>query len=244
MPLSIGEESEFDICLSDQRTGIEYYFKGLSRPSRRYISDDAQNIYLRAEGKKIGDFDEQRSWQGGRGNEYFSEDSSGFFDSNCWTLGGFVLLPLKWRFGTVYRTVYSTLADSVSWRSLLTDTSEYVNLPATTGAITADACWLWIRRRGTPSDLTLELCSDTAGEPGSVLKTVTLAATDISDTTAVFHKFDWTTTQALSAATTYHIKVYGGANSDESNHWDVGVDASGSSSTTSGDGSKIGRAHV
>ena len=206
-------------------------------PTRDVMTDDTNNLYIRNVGKKIGDFDEQRDWKGGMGNEYFDNDPTAFFDGNCFTLAkGHLLPPLKWRFATGYRTVYSNLADSVSFRSLL-GTQKYITVAVTTGAITADACWLWIRRRGNPSDLTLELCSDSAGNPGSALKTVTVSTSTITDILSVFYKFDWTGTQALSAATTYHIKVYGGSVSNEANHWDIGVDTGTSLSKTSSDGS-------
>lgn len=237
MPLRPGQKTKFDIALQDGKSRKEWVLTLSGEPVRDVMSDDASNLYIRNVGKKIGDFDEQRDWRGGMGNEYYNNDPSGWFDGSCYTLAkGHLIPPLKWRYATGYRTVYTNFVDSMSWRSLF-GTTKYITVAVTTGAITADACWVWIRRRGNPSDLTLELCSDSAGNPGTVLKTITVSTTDITDLMSVLHKFDWTSTQALSGATTYHIKLYGGSVSNDANHWDIGVDTGTSLSKTSSDGS-------
>ncbi|TXI13044.1 MAG: hypothetical protein E6Q68_02390, partial [Polynucleobacter sp.] len=237
MPLRPGQNTPFDIALQDGRSRKEWMLTLSGEPVRDTMSDDANNIYIRNVGKKIGDFDEQRDWRGGMGNEYFNDDPSAFFHGSCYSLAkGHLLPPLKWRYGTGYRTVYSNLVDSKSWRSLYGD-SKYITVAVTTGAITADACWVYIRRRGNPSDLTLELCSDSGGNPDTVLKTATVSTSTITDVLSVFYKFDWTGTQALSGATTYHIKLYGGSTSNETSHWDIAVDIGTSLSKTSSDGS-------
>lgn len=237
MPLRPGQKSPYEIALQDGKSRKEWMLKIEGNPTRDVMSDDTNNLYIRNVGKHIGDFDEQRDWKGGMGNEYFSDDPTGWFDGTCYTLSkGHLLPPLKWRYATGYRTVYSNLADSMSFRSLL-GTQKYITVAVVPGVINADACWLWLRRRGNPSDLTLELCADSAGNPSTVLKTVTVSTTDITDILSVFYKFDWTGTQIFSAATTYHIKVYGGSISSEANHWDIGVDTATSLGKTSSDGS-------
>lgn len=237
MPLRPGQKSPFDIALQDGKSRKEWMLTLSGEPMRDVMSDDSSNLYIRTVGKKIGDFDEQRSWEGGMGNEYYNEDPSGWFDGSCYTLSkGHLIPPLKWRYGTGYRTVYSNLADSMSFRPLIT-TSKYITVAVTTGAITADACWVWVRRKGNPSDLTLELCADSAGNPGTVLKTATVSTSTITDVISVFHKFDWTGTESLSGATTYHIKLYGGSVSNEANNWSIGVDESTSLGKVSADGS-------
>lgn len=237
MPLRPGQKTPYHIALNDGKSRKEWMLTLDGDVVRETMSDDSQNIYIRNVGKRIGDFDEQRDWKSGMGNEYFNNDPNAFFDGSCYTLSkGHLLPPLKWRYGTGYRTVYSNLADSVSFRSLI-GTQKYITVAVTTGAITADACWVWIRRRGNPSDLTLELCSDSAGNPNTVLKTATVSTSTITDVMSVFYKFDWTGTQALSGATTYHIKLYGGSVSTDANHWDIGVTTSTSLSKTSSDGS-------
>lgn len=237
MPLRPGQNTPYDIALQDGRSRKEWMLTLSGEPVRDTMSDDANNIYVRNVGKKIGDFDEQRDWRGGMGNEYFNNDPSAFFHGSCYSLAkGHLLPPLKWRYATGYRTVYSNVVDSKSWRSLYGG-NKYITVAVTTGAITADACWVYIRRRGNPSVLTLELCADSAGNPSTVLKTVTVSTSTITDVLSVFYKFDWAGTQALSAATVYHIKLYGGSTSNETNHWDIAVDTGTSLSKTSSDGS-------
>ncbi len=237
MPLRPGKKSPFDIALQDGKSRKEWMLKLSSEPVRDVITDDSNNLYIRNTGKKIGDFDEQRDWKGGMGNEFFNEDPSGWFDGSAYTLAkGHLLPPLKWRYATGYRTVYSNFVDSMSFRALL-GVQKYITVAVTTGSITADACWVWIRRHGNPSDLTLELCSNSAGNPDTVLKTVTVSTSTITDIMSVLYKFDWTGTQSLSAATTYHIKLYGGTTSNDANHWEIGVDTGTSLSKYSSDGS-------
>ena len=77
----------------DGRSRSERMLKLASDPIRDVMSDDANNIYIRNVGKKIGDFDEQRDWKGGMGNEYYNNDPSGWFDGTCWTLSKGHLLP-------------------------------------------------------------------------------------------------------------------------------------------------------
>jgi hypothetical protein len=101
----------------------------------------------------------------------------------------------------------------------------------------ADKAYLWIRRRGTPGTLTLTLNSNSSGDPGTVLKTITAATTDITDTVSVWYKFDWTTTQSVTSGTTYHLVISGASTDNAANHWEVGVDESGSSSKFSTAGS-------
>ena len=237
MPLRPGKKSPFDIALQDGKSRKEWMLKLSSEPVRDVITDDSNNLYIRNAGKKIGDFDEQRDWKGGMGNEFFNEDPSGWFDGSAYTLAkGHLLPPLKWRYATGYRTTYSNFVDSMSFRALL-GVQKYITVAVTTGAITADACWVWIRRHGNPSDLTLELCANSAGNPDTVLKTATVSTSTITDIISVLYKFDWTGTQSLSGATTYHIKLYGGTTSNDANHWEIGVDTGTSLSKYSSDGS-------
>src|SRR5919106_1136913 len=88
----------YEIELVDDRSTIEY---GLKVPQGSLqigtISQD-DTVYIRNVGKRVGDFDEQRSWKAGRGIENLSENAEGFWDSqNAWTLTpGHVHQTLQW----------------------------------------------------------------------------------------------------------------------------------------------------
>ncbi|HEY6018599.1 MAG TPA: choice-of-anchor R domain-containing protein, partial [Candidatus Paceibacterota bacterium] len=189
------------------------------------VSQD-DSVQIRNVGKRVGDFDEQRSWKGGRGNELLSDNAEAFWDSmNMWTLSDkHMHQTLLWRFARGLRSCDFFMPDTthpMDWMQLL-GASKYVDMSWSSAGFTADYARLWIRRVGTPGTLTFRLHSDSAGNPGTVLQTVTKDVTDITDYVSVLQLFNWTGTQALTASTTYHITVFGSANDNKNNHWEVG----------------------
>ncbi len=192
-------------------------------------------------GERYGSFEpnfshyEQRSWAGGRGGNNYIDDKTKFYDSQeAWTLGGEVFPAPKWRYAKGLRNEDRNLPDSMSWYALYGN-HRYLSVSFSASAsYNADKIYLWIRRRGTPGTLTFELCADNAGNPGTVLQTVTKTTADITDTVSLYLAFDWTSTQALTVATTYHIKIYGNSGDNENSHWEIGCDTTtpGKSSTT------------
>lgn len=173
---------------------------------------------------------EQRDWSGGRANEFFASDPSRFNDEqNVWSLTPEKLFPSPlWKFGKGHRPNLSdeAMPGSVSWRALFGASLCIDRLYVPAANITADKAYVLIRRRGTPGDLTLKLCSDSSGEPGTVLKTATVTTTTVTDVISVLQAFDWSGTEALTGSTTYHLKVCGAATDNSDNHWEVGVDVS------------------
>jgi hypothetical protein len=241
MPLKVGQRSKYDVCLSDGRSGQEWYLKldgGGQAVQRSSFSPESYALDIRQQGKRIGDFDEQRSWLGGRGGEYFNDDPSAYFDSqNAWTMTGHVIPTLKWFISTGdHRTVNQNAGDSVRFKKLIGAT-RYIEDSFTATAQTADYCRMWIRRRGNPGTLTFKLCSDSGGNPDTALQTVTKTTTNVTDLMSVYLKFDWTGTEALAGSTVYHVMVYGASTDNESNHWEVGVDPDIDTGQVSSDGS-------
>lgn len=189
----------------------------------------------------------QRNWLSGRGFKRYADDNSGFFDSNfLWSTTDGKLFPVpQWRFASGLRTVDESLpgdnASMVWWKLYNASPADptnritrHLSIISTGGFNGADKGYLWIRRRGTPGTLTFELCANSAGDPSTVLQTVTKTVSDISDTLAVYQVFDWTGTQNLS---TYHIKIYGASGDTAANHWEVLCNASGTTSKYSAAGS-------
>ncbi|MBU2249955.1 MAG: hypothetical protein KKD77_24630 [Gammaproteobacteria bacterium] len=192
-------------------------------------------------GQKFGDFDpsfshlEQRTWVGGRGRENWSDDQTMYYDSQAlWGLTEDKLFPAPlYNFAEGLRTTDDNLVDDKSWKKLI-NAQRFISV--STGAITADKDYLWVRRRGTPGTLTLELRANSAGDAdGSVYKTVTKSTTDITDTISIFQVFDWASTQAMSSGD--HIVLYGASTDTESDCWEVAVDADGAGSKTATTGS-------
>lgn len=241
--LKPAQKSEFDICLTDGRSKREWNLTldgGGSAVQRSSITDDQFAIYIRNVGKQIGNFDEQRDWKGGRGAEYFSENPDRYLDSmNCWTLSsGHVTPSPRWKYATGYRVVDSNIqTGNVAWKSLL-GTSRYISLSFTAAGGTMDKDMFLIRRRGNPGTLSYALVNNSGGDPtGSTLKTSSVTTATITDIVSVYHVFDFSSTQALTGGTTYHVYLFGASTDNAANHWEVAVDTSGSSSKISSAGS-------
>lgn len=200
------------------------------------------SVHIRAAGKRIGDFDEQRSWKGGRGIEKLSDNPIGYWDSqNAWTLAdGHVHQTLLWQFARGTRSCdfdMPSKTQSLTFAAL-TGSSLHLAVKFTASAsYNADYCRAWIRRVGTPGTLTVKLASDSAGTPGTILKTATVTTSDITDTVSVLKKFDWSGTQALVASTAYHLIFQGDSADNKNNHWEVGGLTGGSNGNQSSDGS-------
>ncbi len=192
---------------------------------------------------------EQRNWIGGRMRLRYDDDPTGYFDSqSAWTFSEQKLMPtLQWRFANGLRSNDTSLPgdnSSMAWWKLYGNTpasriARYLSISIVASAsFNADKAYLWIRRRGTPGTLTLELCADSVGTPGTpgvVAKTVTLTTSDVTDTVSLFQVFNWTTTTAITVSGTYHVKIYGASTDDSSNHWEVLGNSAGTSSKYSTD---------
>lgn len=182
---------------------------------------------------------EQASWIGGRGQEFFTDDNTKYLDA--WQAMGRVpgkLIPqLQWKFAKGHRSLDQNIPGDMSWHALRS-TERYISVAFEASAsYSADLALIWLRKRGSPGTLTLELCADSTGDPGAAAKTVTKTIADVPDTLSVVQTFDWTTTSALTSGTTYHLKVYGAAADTAANHWEVGVNEAGSASKYSSDNS-------
>lgn len=185
----------------------------------------------------------QQTWIGGRGNLRFATDTSRFADSGALvtTVPGQLISGPQARYATGFRAATQDLPGSgFLWYYLYPGDGNTINhdsylarsfTPAS--SYSADRICLWIARTGTPTAaLTVELCSDNAGAPGTVLKSATVDTTTITDTLAVLYPFDFSGTQALTSGTKYWIKVYDTtAGATVYNCWRVGCAAS-----TAGDG--------
>ena len=228
--LSDGIES-WGITLAD---GIRSFQESPSSPSTMAITSG---------GTRYGDFEagfshiDQRDWTAGRGYAYLVDEKAGFFDSmNMWTLDtGKAYLAPQWKYAKGLRNTDEHLPGSVKWIKLLGSELYLSTSFSASASYNADKAYMWIRRRGNPGTLTFTLRSDDSGSPGTVLQTVTRTITNITDTVSVFDVFDWSSTQALTASTTYWVCLQGSGNA--SSHWQVGVDTSTSSAKSSADGS-------
>lgn len=177
----------------------------------------------------------QNDWGGGRGIKEANSDRTRFYDSKraITRHPGMVTIGGQETFTTGVRDMEQYMPGKLTWQSLLT-TERYIAYKVTASATSnRSAIHFWIRRRGTPtSTLTVELCSNNAGVPGSVLKTVTATTTNITDTVSQLYAFVFSSVQAVTATTLYWIKIYTSSADSSTNYWQVGTDAARTNALT------------
>src|SRR5574341_747186 len=177
----------------------------------------------------------QSDWGSGRGIKDAGSDRSRFADSKraITRHSGTVMIGGQETYTTGYRQAEAYLPGKVTWQSLLT-ANRYIAYKFTASASgNRGTVYLWVRRRGTPtSTLTLELCSDNSGDPGTVLKTVTATTTNITDTISQLYEFNFSSVQAVTSSTAYWIKIYTSSADSTTNYWEVGTDAADTNNLT------------
>lgn len=165
----------------------------------------------------------QDDTSGGRGNLDFERDTTKYFDSFRARSGRpnrVYAGPLE-TYATGVRTAEQYMPGSVSWHKL-TGTQRYLYRRFTASA-TFDIrlAWLLLRRKSTPSNLTIQLRSDSAGSVGNLLASATIAYTDTADTL-----MEWMVpnlTYSVASGTAYWLVVYASDTDNETAHWMIGM---------------------
>lgn len=244
MPIQPGlKKVPYEIELTDAKSHRGYGLKIVPGSLQIGTISTDDTVYVRSTGKRVGDFDEQRNWKLGRGSENFSDNADAFWDSqNLWTLTeGHAHQALQWYHarGLKSEDMYMPTRDagSMQFQPLLEGTLYISNSFSASASYSADKGYVWLRRVGNPGTLTFRLMSDSSGDPGSALQTVTKTISDITDTVSAYELFNWTGTESLTGSTTYHVSVHGSSGDDSDNHWEVGVDPDAAAGEISGDGS-------
>ncbi len=179
----------------------------------------------------------QNSFHAGRGADRFTPDSYSFYESlNGWstTPGKYhaTLMP-RASLGLFTSTGNTAMpeANGVTWKPLVGASRIVARAVGFGGSFTVEKISMFLRKRvpagtvGAPNTLTMQFCSDTAGNPGAVLYTATLTAADILDVTTQFYTFS---VSIPVTAATFWIKLIGGTGDKNNACWEVGVDTTSS----------------
>ena len=175
---------------------------------------------------------QQKSWFSGMSRLRYEDDPMGYWDAaSMWTMTDGKLFPMpQWKWAKGFRSADYNMPGDVTYQKVDT----YISVAfAASASYNSDKMLLWLDWEGVPTDLTYRICSDTAGSPGTVLKSGTIAVTSATRTGPT--EIDWTTTQALTSGTTYHLVIYNAGSAND--YWKVATDADGAGSKTSADGS-------
>src|SRR5512140_603548 len=114
----------YNLRLDDRHSKGNWLFKLTGQPTVTWLTSEQFSVVLNAEGRRIGDFDEQRTFAGGRGGERFSDDKTMYKDgrwAGTW-IDGHVFPALQWTPAKGYRDLEQALPGSVSWRGLFGST--------------------------------------------------------------------------------------------------------------------------
>lgn len=166
----------------------------------------------------------QDDLSGGRAGLDFERDSTKYYDSYRCRSGRANKAyagPLE-QYVTGIRSADQNAPDSVKWVQL-SDTQRYIYKRFIASAsYTAGLAWLLARRKGMPEDLTLAIYSDSAGDVGSLLTSITVNYTRFDDILSEW--LDETISQALVSGTAYWLVIYGGATDNNDRHWKIACD--------------------
>src|SRR3990167_6600080 len=171
---------------------------------------------------------EQKSWFSGQGRLRYEDDPNGYYDAYaCWTMTDGKLFPmLQWKWGKGFRSADYSMPGDADYQVI----DRYISI-----AFTASASYnlkqvlLWLDWEGSPGTLAYSLHDNNAGVPGTSLKSGTIATTAATRYGPTVLSFS--SVQAVTASTIYHIKIYQAGTADH--HWKVAVDVDGAGSKTS-----------
>jgi len=210
-------------------------------------------------GKKFGDFDpsfahiEMRDWSGGRGNEFFTNDPTQYYDGYGWTMtpGVWHQAP-QWSFGEMTTLTGDNLMPgatrfrvgrSMQWQSLASTRHYARSFTQSSGAYNIKRVQTWIRRFGVPpaplSVIVTTNANTTAATSGTTNR-VQLESTDTDE----LESFVWTATlssvvaQDGSTSKAVWVHLFTTVAGGEANHWELGYNTSAAtgSSAVVGDG--------
>lgn len=181
----------------------------------------------------------QSDWSGGRGMLDFESASNRFYDSqflntsreDSVVLGGQEILTLT---DTGYRNwPHHNAGGAVKWYDYSLLTNRFIAIKFTASA-THDVNYIamMLRKIGDPADLTVEICADNSGSPGTVARTITITASKQDAFVLTTNLASFTATSLTSAAV-YWIKIYAAGTDSASNYWSVLCVNTGSASATS-----------
>ena len=216
------------------------------------------NIQAGADGRKFGDWDpsfshiEVRDFEGGRGNEFYSDDPSAFYDGYGWTLSpGVWHQAPQWTFGHGFvgsdnympgAQVPLVAGRSVKWQSLASTVHFARSFEQMGTSYVGALLQTWIRRIGRPpAPLRAQIgtSATTAGGTGRPSSAPTVSTTLETSACEELESFIWnaqlSTTIAREATTGVNrwVELFTSVAGTEANHWEIGYNSSAASGNSS-----------
>jgi len=169
----------------------------------------------------------QDDWSGGRGSLDIERDSTKFEDSfrlrTSKTNKAFLGPQEQWSNGI--RSQEQEVPGNVNWQNLTGNGRYYRRQITADGTFTIASVWLLLRKRGAPGNLTIGLYNDSAGSMGSLITSVSLAESALSDVLSEWVK--GSLAAAITSGSVYWIVVSGASTDDIKNCWHLASNESG-----------------
>lgn len=167
----------------------------------------------------------QDTFTGGRGALQYEKDVTRYRDglrANTERDGG-VILAGREQYAKAIRSGAWYLPGGMKMVDLL-ETKQYLGNKITPDDdIDVVKIGMWVKKVGTPNDLTMAIYShNVGGRPFASLATGTISADDVDDVISEFVLVE-IGTESLTGSTSYWAVVYGDDDDDAENHWQVGV---------------------
>lgn len=171
----------------------------------------------------------QSDWTLGFGNEVFENNRSAYWRSQGLDLthSGAIVLGPQHYYATGHRGADQYMPSTGVRQYPMYGAGRYRGTKFTASmSYSAKTIKFYAMYTGAPSPITIEIRNDNAGNPGTVLKSVTLARTTTSTVPPEQHmeivKVDFGSTQSITASTVYWIVFTGAATDDNQNCWFIG----------------------
>lgn len=237
--LTDGKDSVGLVCIPDAdaigRNPVEVSSLKTSSGNQKY--SDLQPPYMTIA---------QDDWTGGRAASEYESDVTRYADGlrmNTERSTG-VMLAGRETYATGMRSDLRSLPGSMKLIAL-TDSRRCLTVRKVADVtFSGMQIWFWVRRKGTPKgDLTVRLRADDAGNPHTVLQSVTLEADDLEK--LISHLYIFTiTAESITSGTAYWVEIVGASGDTDDNHWEVGVKEETGTTKRSSDGTTYASADV
>lgn len=163
----------------------------------------------------------QDSWGGGRGMLEFEKDVTRYADGfRANTMHEFIIPSVLPTYTTGLYSAFRHYPGSVRWAAVMNQTT-YATRMTVAETFTAVQLQILARKIGVPASLTVQVCADAAGYPGTVLWSGALS-TQITDWVSQWVAYS----VSLSLTPTTFWLVVTGAG-DQDNHWQIGYEDNG-----------------
>ena len=184
---------------------------------------------------------EQRTWIGGNTKNYQIDNPNGFSEGiGLWSIADGKLMPApQWNFGQGIIEDISKSPGNMNWISMKGN-KQFVEIPINVSGpdINILNVNLWVKKIGSPGDLSLGIYSDDNGFPDQLVNKAEILIDDksVEDLLCKLLDASFSSSILLTSGVSYHIVIQPVQVGTAASHWLMGVDREDFSAKISEDG--------